>query len=201
MLSSHRHVLSQLEAQLGLAVDDKSVSQIGGVVGLVIVVTIVAQQRADTIALGIESGYLKGIALVNQRLRLGTFDKTVSMSGESEISDAVETIETARGDGIAYLCRLGILLLDDIIRHTSVEIAMIAENRLGHLSTQLGINPRHEDRLLAKTLEHPLAKARLRALIVVPHADTKREGQTMIGAAEDGTIGRSSQRCLDLSLG
>ena len=61
-------------------------------------------------------------------------NQTVSLSRESEIAYAVQPIESAWCNGIAYLGRLGILLLNDFTAYLSIEIAMVAKHRLSHLS-------------------------------------------------------------------
>jgi len=82
----------------------------------------------------------------------------------------------------------------------AVQIAVVAEHRLGDGSAQGRIDPRHEHGLLAERLEHPLAEACLAVFVAVPDADTQREGYAVVAAAEDGTVGGSGQRRLDLFL-
>ena len=192
-LGSLGHVIRQLEAQLCLSVNHKGVGKIGGIVGLEIVIAIVAQQGVDTIALSIEIGKHEGVAPMNQGIGMGTLNQTVGMGRESEIAHTVEQIEPSWVNCIFYLRSLGILLGDGLKTYLSVEIAVIAQHITSHQRAQLRIDPRHQHGLFAERLGHPLGKTTFLTSILVPHADSKREGQAVVTASEQRTIGSCGQ--------
>ena len=129
-----------------------------------------------------------------------TVYQTVSMMRKVVIAHTVEHIQTAWRHLILYLGGLRILLLYGLIVHLTMEIAVIAEYVLSHRGTQLWINPRHEHRLTAKGLGHPVGKGGILLCIFVPYADTKREGQTVVATSKQRTVGCRSQSGLHLRL-
>ena len=128
-------------------------------------------------------------------------NQTVCFCGETEIAYAVKHIKASWLYRILYFGGLGILLRNDLVCHYSVEIAVITQHICGHQRTKTGIDPRHQHGLFAKGFRHPLGKATGLVGIAVPYADAKRERQTVIAAAEQGTIGSGGQGGLHLFLG
>ena len=201
VLGSLGHIVGQLEAQLCLSVHLEGIGKIGGIVRLEIAIAIVAQQGIDTIALSIEIGKIEGVAPMNQGFGKGAMNQTVSMSRKSEIAHAVEHIESSRVNGVFNLRGLGILLGDGLITDLSVEIAVVAQYTTSHHGAQLWIDPRHQHRLFAERLGHPFGKTTILISILVPDADTKREGQAVVAASEQRTVGGCGQSGFHLLLG
>ena len=146
------NVAGHLEAQLGLAVDDEGVGQIGGILGLVVIVAVVAQQLADALALGLEVGHDEGVATAYLGIGQARAYHAVGLGGEAEIAYGVEQAEAPGVDGVVYLGGLGILLRHGLIADAAAEVAVVVEHVLGHGGAQLGIDPRHEHGLLAEGL-------------------------------------------------
>ena len=141
MCGWHWHVLSHTELQLRLAIHNKGIGKIGGVSRLVIIVAVVTQQGADTLALCIQLGHDKRVVAMNLSLIHGSTDQTVCMTREVKIAYAVNHIESPWGDSVLYLGGLGILLLYRLEAYLTMEIAMITQHILCNRRAQLGINP------------------------------------------------------------
>ena len=126
---------------------------------------------------------------MNHCLVEGGLYQTIGTGWESKIADAVEIVETPQIDVIGYLGGLGILLRYYLETHLTVEVAMIAQDGSGYRGTQFGIYPRHQDGLFAEGFCHPLGKTRSFAAIVIPYRQAEGERQTMVTAAEEGSVG------------
>ena len=153
------HPVSQLKPKLCLIVYSKGISQIGCVAGVIIVITIVAQQGADTRAFGVEIVDTERRLTLNEALLACRIDKCLNRRREVHVTHRVECEERVEMDGISYLALLGILLLNQVESNISAEESVVAKYRTRHTATQGRVNLTHQHRRLTKGFCHPTGKA------------------------------------------
>ena len=95
---------------------------------------------------------------------------------------------------------LWILLRHNIIINLTTEIAMIAQHRLCHRSTQSRIYPTHEHRRLTKGFVYPLAKCTISVVKGIPDPQTVREWCAIITASKESTIRGAGKGCIYFGL-
>ena len=194
------HPVSQLESKLCLIVYSKGISQIGCVAGVIIVITIVAQQGADTRAFGIEIVDTERRLTLNEALLACRIDKCLNRRREVHVTHRVECEERVEIDGISYLTLLGVLLLYKVESNISAEESVVAQYRTCHTATQGRVNLTHQHRCLTECLSHPTGETRVltAVLIIYPQMPTPR--YSIIAATKQRTVRLSSQGCFHLKL-
>ena len=127
-------------------------------------------------------------------------DHAVGLGRKAHISNAVDECQAPRGNGIADFCLLGILLLDDLVVDGSAEVSVIVQHITSDAGTQHGVDPRHEDGLLAKRARHPAGKGRLAVGIAIPDRYAQGERHTVVAAAKERAVGGDGQCGLEFLL-
>ena len=145
----------------------KGVGQVRGVIGIIIIVTIVAHQCTDTGTLSIEIGNAEGFAGLDETLLAGGVDQLVHGLRKIPVAHGIEGKQRVEMDGVTHLALLGILLRDGFVIHIPAEIAIVAEHTLCDGGTEGWVHLTHQYRGLAETLYHPLGKARLLTYIFI----------------------------------
>ena len=186
-----------MEAELCLTRLGDGVGKVSGIVGLIIEVAVIAEQRRHTGALGVKGGDVEGRAVPDQRLGTGGVDKRLRRLWEVDVVERVYSMQLAEIDGVSHLRLLGIVLLEDIIAYVAAEIAVRTQQFGGHLCTKPRIDATHKHRSLAERLSHPLGEACVRIVegIIYPQAVWQ---QTYGAAAEEGAVGFGGKGCLHL---
>ena len=124
-------VVGELETQLCLARNRHRVGEIAGVAGLVEIVSVVAEEVGYAVAFGVERSHREGVALAEEALVLSGLDETVGLGGKAHVGDGIDGEQRSEFYLIAYLALLGVVLGDDVVVDLVVEIAVVAQERLG----------------------------------------------------------------------
>ena len=193
--------VSQLYAHLDPVRHVHGVGQVGGVVGAEVVVAVVAKQGTDTAALAFKGTHAERLVLADKGFAGSGVDEVAGNVGVADIGDAVESEERVEMYVVGNLALLGILLLHDVVGDVGPEVAVIPEYRLGHRGTQGRVHLAHQHRRLAERLGHPAGELRVLPAVFVVYPQAPGEGHAVVAAAEEGTVGRGSQRHLHLGLG
>ena len=145
-----------MEAELCLTRLGDGVGKVSGIVGLIIEIAVIAEQRRHTGALGVKGGDIEGRAVSDQRLGTGGIDKRLRRFGEVDVVERVYGMQLAEIDGVSHLRLLGIVLREDVIAYVAAEIAVRTQQFGCHLCTKSRIDAAHKDGRLAERLSHPL---------------------------------------------
>ena len=171
-----------------------------GVVGLIIVVAVVAEELAQAGSLVIKILGAEGIARQQRALHQRRVDEVLHSRGEADIGKRVNTEERVHLHGVGNLRHLRVLLRHLLIADVAMQIAVCAQHLLGHLSTQGGIDLTHQHGRLAKDGAKPAAKLCLRVLCGIPYPKGIGERRAIIAAAQQSTGGSHGQCGLHLRL-
>ena len=139
-----RESVNHLQSQLGLIRHSKGVSKIGGIVRREIIIAVVAEEGADTVALAVEGSDTEGIALGDECLLTGGVDELLQRVGKADIGQRVDGKERIESDGITEFALLGILHGHRLVGHFTTEIAVVAKHRCGYRGTQGRIHLTHQ---------------------------------------------------------
>ena len=122
----------QLETELCLVGNSESVSKIGGIAGVVIVVAVVSQKCTDTGSLVVKGCHAEGTTWLDETLLTGRVDQVLDGVGEVDVGHRVERKQGVKPDRITDFTFLRVLLGDDLISDIAPKITVIPKHALGH---------------------------------------------------------------------
>ena len=150
-------------AHLDTVPDVDGVGQEVGVVAVVIIVAVVAQQGAEARTFGLKRIHAERQAAPDIGTVGGRVDELFLLLVESYVGDAVVGEQRVEAYVVGNLALLGILLCDVFIGDAATEVAARAQHRLSHRGAQGRVHFAHQHGRFAERLHHPLGKFRLLA--------------------------------------
>ena len=171
-----------------------------GVARLVIVIAVVAQQIAYTVALCIERRHGERTAFLQLRDRGARGNELRYFGGEVEIGHRVERVKWANAHRIANLGFLRVLLCQHFVLHTPLKVSIIFQCVLRNRCAQGRVYPAHQHWGLAKGFAYPFACARCGLGKGVPYPETNGERGAIIAATQERTIRCAIQSSLHFFL-
>ena len=122
--------LHHLQPQLHLAWHGNGISKIGSVILFVEEIAVITEEIGDALTFFLEGCNIKGGVLLHVCLIKSGLYQTIGSSGEVDIAHAVDGPQVTHINGICHLCLLGILHLQGLIGHLTVEITSFLKGGL-----------------------------------------------------------------------
>ena len=142
--------VGQLDAQLYAQRRVDGVGAEGGVGGCVVIIAVVAQQRADAATFVLQAADAERHAATDDGLVGGRVDEVAQRLGVSHVCHAVEGEERVQMDGVCQLPLLRVPRCHGLVADVAAEVAVVAEYRLCHRGAQRGVDLAHQHRRLAE---------------------------------------------------
>lgn len=140
-----------------------------GVARAVKIIAVVAEQRGQPAALGIEGRGGERLAGLQAALRGRGVYQAVGRRLVAHILYGVDGVQLARGDNVAELGFLWVLLWNDAVGHLRVKVTVGPEQVLGNEGARLGGHIAEQHGRRAKLVAHPAPELRVGVGILVEH--------------------------------
>ena len=164
------------------------------------VVAVVAEERGQPRALGIQGGSGERAARLQAALGERSVDEAVGKRRVAYILHGIDGVQPARGDDVAYLCLQRVLLRNDAVAHLGVEVSIGPQQVLGHEGTRLGGDVAEQHGRRAELGAHPPPELRVGLGVLVVHRELQLQRRTVVRAAQQRAVGLAGQGRLHLVL-